>query len=958
MTRYNPAIIEPKWQKKWADTKIYAAEDFSDKPKFVVLTEFPYPSGAGLHMGHLREYTLGDVIARYKRARGYNVLFPMGFDAFGLPAENYAIKNKVSPENAVEVNVKNFRHQLDMMGYSIDHDRSFNTTDPEYYKWTQWFFLQFFKKGLAYQDEISINWCPFCKTGLANEEVVNGRHERCDNLVEKKMLKQWMLRITDYAERLIGGLRDVDYPSRIAEQQVNWIGKSVGAEIDFAIEGSEGMVKVFTTRPDTIFGATFMVLAPEHPLVVKITTPEKEAEVETYIKAAQAKSDIERQDTNREKTGVFTGAYAVNPATNEKIPIWVADYVLMGYGTGAIMAVPAHDERDYEFAKKFGIEIREVVAQDFGETRDNEQEKDGITAVIYDEKTDEFAVTNWTEKKNYQTIIAGGREDNEDYETTLRREVREEAGISKIAKIVQLGEPVFAHYYHDIKKINRRGKTQGFLAIVDRKQGESAAHEVHEKFDIKWISRKEFTNLDFAGENHDTGHWDLIRDRALKYLENREIQPELFAGEGVVINSGKFDGLTTAEMKEKVVKWLEEKGAARAKINYKLHDWVYSRQRYWGEPIPIIHCPKCGAVPVPEEDLPVKLPTVDHYEPTDDGQSPLSRVEAWVNTTCPKCGGAAKRETDTMPNWAGSNWYYLRYFDAHNDKRFADPEKLKYWGMVDLYLGGMEHTTLHLLYSRFHHQFLYDQGLVPTPEPYAARRGQGIILAADGRKMSKSLGNVVDPTPIIESGYGADAARLAVTFLAPFDQTTPWSPEAVAGCYRFLGRVWNLVQAVSSKTSSESIQKILHRTIKKVSDDLENMSYNTAIAALMEALNGFSRNTAEVGSDAMTIFLQLLAPFAPHITAELYEQMGNSDPIESAGWPKYDKKYLVDEEMSIAVQVNGKLRGEVTVAVDATEDEIKTTAMENENVKNFLGEKEIRKTIYVPGKIINFVILE
>ncbi|MCL2173758.1 leucine--tRNA ligase [Candidatus Saccharibacteria bacterium] len=837
MKRYNPSEVEPKWQKIWSNSSTHTAEDFSDRPKFTILTEFPYPSGTGLHMGHLREYTLGDIIARYKRANGFNVLFPMGYDAFGLPTENFAIKNKISPQIATKQNTANMRRQFDAMGCSIDWNRSFSTTDPEFYRWTQWMFLQFYRAGLAYQDEIAINWCPFCKTGLANEEVINGRHERCENLVEKKMLKQWMLRITDYAERLIDGLENVDYPARIADQQINWVGRSEGAEIDFVIASEattapvssetgagqeqssqkttldpsplsekvvrdDNLIKVFTTRPDTIFGATFMVLAPEHPLVQKITTLEQKDEVGTYIRAVEGKSEIERQETDREKTGVPTGAYAINPATNEKIPIWIADYVLMGYGTGAIMAVPAHDERDYEFATKFNLPITEVVS--------------------------------------------GG-------------------DITKTA-----------------------------------------------------------------------------------YLD-----------EGTMVNSGEFNGLNSTEASKTITNWLIERGVAKRKTQYKLRDWVYSRQRYWGEPIPIIHCDKCGAVPVPEKDLPVELPAVEHYEPTDDGESPLSRIESWVKTTCPKCGKPAKRETDTMPNWAGSNWYYLRYYDAHNDKVFADPEKLKYWDMVDLYLGGMEHTTLHLLYSRFHHQFLYDQGLVPTPEPYAARRGQGIILAADGRKMSKSLGNVVDPTEIINSGYGADAARLGVTFLAPYDQTTPWSPEAVAGCYRFLTRVWNLTQQVKEKPAIKADDELLraeHRTIKKITDDLDKMNFNTAIAGLMEYLNVLSKNPAKVSRANLETLLELLAPFAPHIASELYEQLGNQNSIETTDWPRYDENYLTDSQMTIAVQVNGKLRGEITVDTDAAQPDIERAALALDNVAKFTNDEIPAKIIYVPEKIINIVV--
>ena len=1011
MKRYNPAAIEPKWQKKWAESKIYAAADFSDKPKFVMLTEFPYPSGAGLHMGHLREYTLGDIIARYKRTCGHNVLFPMGYDAFGLPTENYAIKNKISPQLATEQNTATFRRQLDMMGYSIDWDRSFATSDPEYYHWTQWMFLQFYKAGLAYQDEIAINWCPFCKTGLANEEVVGGRHERCDNLVEKKMMKQWMLRITDYAERLIDGLDGVDYPSRIADQQINWVGKSVGAEIKFKICHSElvsesnennneilkqvqddsGITTVFTTRPDTIFGATFMVLAPEHPLVAEITAAEQKAAVDSYIKTAQSKSEVERQDTNREKTGVFTGAYAINLANDEKIPIWIADYVLMGYGTGAIMAVPAHDERDYEFAQKFDIETRQVIAPSFGEKYNGETKKStGTAAIGYNPATKKYLIMH-TDKGDWRyRLPCGGIEDGESFEECARRELAEETGY-QADEIIPATGIVAAQFHNTIKDTHNDSRSIIYLAIINNIDSVGAGTRENHESDFRnvWLDYEQI-HKEIAAMSPNDDHWLYALERSKLIIEN-DLKPisTVFVDKGILVNSDQFDGLDSVEAGEKIVEWLGEKGAAEPKVNYKLRDWVYSRQHYWGEPIPIIHCAKCGAVPVPDDQLPVELPTVDHYEPTDDGQSPLSRIEQWVETTCPKCGGSARRETDTMPNWAGSNWYYLRYFDAHNNEKFADPEKLKYWGAVDMYLGGMEHTTLHLLYSRFHHQFLYDQGLVPTPEPYAARRGQGIILAADGRKMSKSLGNVVDPTPIIESGYGADAARLAITFLAPYDQTTPWSPEAVAGCYRFLGRVWNLAQEVVQchsgldPESKENNNKILkqvqddkgviqdgsgvvrddngllraqHRTVKKVTEDLENMNFNTAIAALMEYLNVLTKDASKVSQENVEILLQLLAPFAPHIANELYEQMGARESIDTVGWPEYDEKYLVSDEITIAVQVNGKLRGEVTVATDASEDEIKTAALAIENVAAHLGDKKPARIIYVPGKILNVVI--
>lgn len=809
MQRYNPKVIEPKWQRAWAEKNLYAAVDFDQRPKFVMLTEFPYPSGDGLHLGHIREYTYGDIMARHKRMQGHNVLYPMGYDAFGLPTENYAIKNKITPQAATETNVANFQKQFESLGYSIDWSRSFRTSDPDYYKWTQWLFLQFFKHGLAYQDEIPINWCPFCKTGLANEEVVNGRHERCDTLVEKKVLKQWLLKITAYADRLIEGLKSVDYPPRIADQQINWIGRSEGAEIDFAIDGSDQKIKVFTTRPDTIFGATFMVLAPEHPFVSQIVAEDHKSQVNSYIKMAQSKTDIERQNIERDKSGVPLGAYAINPANGRKIPVWIADYVLMGYGTGAIMAVPAHDERDAAFAVQHHLEIVRVV-------------------------------------KN------------------------------------------------------------------------QAADE-------------EFTALP-----------------------------------GSLMNSGEYDGMPSQDGGKKIVADLEARGLAATKINYRLRDWIFSRQHYWGEPIPIIHCAEHGAVAVPDDQLPVELPEVENYQPTDNGESPLSVIEQWVNTSCPTCGQPAKRETDTMPNWAGSSWYYLRYFDPKNEQAFADRDKLEYWADVDLYLGGMEHTTLHLLYSRFWHQFFYDQQMVPTPEPYAARRGQGIILAADGSKMSKSKGNVVNPSELIDSGYGADAVRLAIAFLAPYDQTTPWSPEGVGGTHRFLSRVWTLTQEFidsdGGTSDSESLRRAVNATIKKVSNDLENMNFNTAIAAMMELVNQLYKLKVEDNFSAsewqwaLETLQQLLAPFAPHIAEELWATMGHDQTIHLSEWPKFDEKYLLSEKVTIVIQINGKLRSQVEVPAGADQAAVEQAARNQLKIAKLLADGSVNKVILVPDRLINFVI--
>ncbi len=967
MKRYNPIEIEKKWQDKWSQDKTYSAVDFSEKPKYVMLTEFPYPSGAGLHMGHMREYTLGDIIARRKRMGGYNVLFPMGFDAFGLPTENYAIKNKIAPQVATEQNVASFRNQLSMMGYSLDWDRTFSTTDPSYYKWTQWLFLRFFKKGLAYQDEIAINWCPFCKTGLANEEVVNGRHERCDTLVEKKTLKQWVLRITDYADRLIEGLKTVDYPSRIADQQINWIGRSVGAEIDFQIDNSDQKITVFTTRPDTVFGATFMVLAPEHPLVEKITTANQKGDVETYIRAAQSKSDIERQETDREKTGTFTGAYAINPANDKKIPIWIADYVLMGYGTGAIMAVPAHDERDNEFAKKFDLPIIQVVAKAFNEPLENAEKVTGVNVIGYDPKTKRFMHLR-NNKNDKPWLPGGGKNDEESYEVAARRELAEEAGYHDVEALIPLGGFFYAYYFNSNKGVNRCGSGLNYLAIISETEMPTSSNEDHEDYSAEWCDYNELVERFNNGMKGAT-HWhDAIaqaKTAAELYDDGKLYQPPVYSDDGILINSAQFSDLASNDNKEAIVDWLAEKGAAHEKVNYKLRDWIFSRQHYWGEPIPIVHCPKHGAVAVPDDQLPIELPAVDHYEPTDTGESPLAAIDSWVNTTCPTCGGPAKRETDTMPNWAGSNWYYLRYFDAHNDQAFADRKKLDYWGAVDLYLGGMEHTTLHLLYSRFHHQFLYDQGLVPTPEPYAARRGQGIILAADGRKMSKSLGNVVDPTEVINSGYGADALRLMIAFIAPYDQTTPWSPEGVAGTYRFLVRFAHLVEescgeAEISAEDEKQIQQIINRAIKRVSEDLDRMSFNTAIAALMETLNHlskFEQKSGPVWGDAMQKFTKLLAPFAPHLTEEIWiNTYKNTESIHLSDWPTWDENAIQSDMMTIAIQVNGKLRGEITVPADADQPEIEKIALTVENVVKFIGDKKPARVIYVPGKIVNIVV--
>ena len=799
---YSPKEIEKKWQKIWDEEKAFAAGRDKSKPKFYALVEFPYPSGQGLHVGHPRPYTALDVIARKRRMEGYNVLYPMGWDAFGLPTENYAIKNKIHPTIVTKNNIERFKQQLKSLGYSFDWDREIATTDPNYYKWTQWIFLQFFKKGLAYKAEMPINWCTSCKVGLANEEVVGGVCERCGSEVVRKVKSQWMLKITAYADRLIDDLELVNYIEKVKVSQINWIGRSVGAEVEFAIAGKEDSLRIFTTRPDTMFGATYMVISPEHPLIDKYKDEIKNYdELIAYREQAAKKSDFERAELAKDKTGVqIDGLTAINPATGKEIPIWISDYVLMSYGTGAIMAVPAHDERDWEFAKKFNLPIVEVVA--------------------------------------------GGNVDEAAYTAT---------------------------------------------------------------------------------------------------------------DSGKLVNSGFLNGLEVEQAKEKMVEWLEQKGIGRKKVNYKLRDWVFSRQRYWGEPIPIVHCEKCGYVPIPEEELPLMLPDVESYEPTETGESPLAKISDWVETTCPKCGGKAYRETDTMPNWAGSSWYYMRYIDPNNDKAFADKEELDYWLPVDWYNGGMEHTTLHLLYSRFWHKFLYDLGLVSTPEPYMKRTSHGMILGENGEKMSKSRGNVVNPDDIVNE-YGADTLRTYEMFIGAFDLHAAWSSEGVRGCRRFLDRVWKLKDMLTDDENySKALEIKMHQTIKKVSSDYESMKYNTAIAAMMGLVNEFYKAGSVTRGELKTLLL-LLNPVAPHITEELWELIGGQGRIYQQSWPVYDESKTVEDTVEIAIQINGKVKASMAIALDEKQESVQTRALELDSIKAVVASKTIVKVIYVPNKILNIVV--
>ena len=800
--KYNHKAVEEKWQKIWEDKGVFHASDDTEKEKFYALIEFPYPSGQGLHVGHPRPYTALDTVARKRRLEGYNVLYPIGWDAFGLPTENYAIKNHIHPEIVTKKNIARFKKQIQSLGISFDWSREINTTDPEYYKWTQWIFIQLYKHGLAYKKEMNVNWCTSCKCVLANEEVVNGVCERCGSEVVHKVKSQWMLKITEYADRLINDLDLVNYPDRVKAQQKNWIGRSKGAEVDFTTTTGDTLT-IYTTRADTLYGATYMVISPEHPMIEKWADKISNMdEIKKYQEAAARKSDFERTEVAKEKTGVrIDGVNAINPVNNKEIPIFISDYVLVSYGTGAIMAVPAHDTRDWEFAKKFDLPIIEVVK--------------------------------------------GGN-------------VQEEA-------------------YTDCAK-------------------------------------------------------------------------------GIMVNSGMLDGLTVDEAKKKIIDWLTSEGKGHSKVNYKLRDWVFSRQRYWGEPIPMVYCEKCGYVPIDEKDLPLRLPMVESYEPTDNGESPLAKMTDWINTTCPCCGGKAKRETDTMPQWAGSSWYYLRYMDPHNKNAIASKEALNYWSPVDWYNGGMEHTTLHLLYSRFWHKFLYDIGVVPTPEPYAKRTSHGMILGENGEKMSKSRGNVVNPDEIVDE-YGADTMRLYEMFIGDFEKAAPWSKASIRGCRRFVERYWNLQSVlIDGDKIRPELEGAFNKAIKKVGEDIENIKFNTAIATLMALINDIS-NVKSINKEELRIFSILLNPFAPHVTEEVYEacKLGNG-VLAEAEWPEYDESKCVDESVEIVVQVNGKIKAKLNIPVDADKDAVLDLAKNDENVKKAIDGMKIIKEIVVPKKLVNLVV--
>ena len=934
----NNKKIEQKWQKYWADNNIFEAKNNDKKEPYYILVEFPYPSGAGLHVGHVRSYTALDAMARMMRMQGYNVLFPMGWDAFGAPAEQYAIKNHIHPKDAVRKNITTFKKQMQELGFSFDWSREFSTTDPEYYKWTQWQFLQFYKHNMAYKEKMPVNWCPKCKTVLSNEDAAGGICERCKTQVVQKEKSQWMLRMSNYAEDLLEGLKDTNFAEKVKLGQINWIGKSIGAEVIFKVDNSDEEFKVFTTRCDTLYGVTYCVLSPEHKLVDKITTKEHKKEVEEYKITCALKYDLERTELNKEKTGVFTGAYAINPVNNNKIPIYISDYVLVSYGTGAIMAVPAHDERDYEFAKKFNIPIIQVLEEETGKKHDNETKKKSIVAIVYDEKENRYLTINW-HNLGGRLFIGGTKKEEETYLECAKREILEETGYKNIELISEL--PKINHHYYAYNKDKYFNiESTGLLFKLKDYEREKQNLDEDEVFDVEWVDRKTIINE--------------VKDELHKKTYEYAINPGAMTEDGIHINSGFLDGLNKEDAINKMLEYLEENKCGSKKINYKMRDWIFSRQRFWGEPIPMVYCQKCGWVPLKESDLPLLLPDVAEYEPTDNGESPLAKIDEWVNTKCPKCGEDAKRETDTMPNWAGSSWYFLRYMDAHNNKEFASMEAMKYWQKVNWYNGGMEHTARHLLYARFWVQFLYNIGLVPYKEMIWTRVSHGMVLGSDNQKMSKSKGNVINPDDIVNE-YGADTLRTYELFMGDYQMDCPWNTDSLKGCKRFIDKIIRLKEkVVEGNEYTKSLEVIINKSIKKVEYDLKNMGYNTAISTLMILANKYDE-LEKITKKDYNLLLTLLNPIAPHITEELNEELGY-EPICISKWPTFDEEKTIDQEKEIGVQVNGKLRASIKIKMNEDEESIKEKALKENNVKKHLEGKSIVKVIVIPNKIVNIVI--
>ncbi len=939
--KFDAQAIEKKWQEKWKQSDIYKTDIGSNKPKAYVLDMFPYPSGEGLHVGHPKGYIATDIYSRFKKMTGYEVLHPMGWDAFGLPAENFAIKHKIHPRIAVEKNIANFKAQLAELGFNYDWSKEISTTDPAFVKWTQWIFLRLLEKGLAFESHEPINWCPSCQTGLANEDLESdGTCERCGSVVEKKPMRQWVLKITQYADRMLADLDTLQWPEHIKEAQRNWIGRSDGAEITFKLSTGDD-VAVFTTRPDTLFGATFLVLAPEHPLVEKVQVQiSNREEVDTYVQTSKQKEEKDRLDDTKEKTGVkLEGITAINPANGETIPVFIADYVLAIYGTGALMAVPAHDERDFEFAKKFNIEIRQVIGKVFNRFEDAEKierHRHGVYGIIKNTK-DKYLLQYFPNPKNYYWIPGGGREKDENEVACLIREVREETGFTDFS----VGEKI-ADVFYDFDYDGSRGRNQTsvYTIILNSEKMKALTlteTEIAKKVESRWLGEHELSGAFAASVSE--------RPVLINFIIDLQNKNKIYTGIGALTNSGEFNGMDSEEAKAKIV----EKVGGRMVSTYRLKDWVFSRQRYWGEPIPVVHCEKCGVVPVPDAELPVRLPEVENYAPTGTGESPLSNIANWVNTTCPRCGAPAKRETNTMPQWAGSSWYYLRFADPHNNNALIDPEIEKKWLPVDVYVGG-DHAVRHLIYARFWHKFLFDIGVVHTIEPFTRLEFLGFILAEDGRKMSKRWGNIINPSDIVKTN-GADALRVYEMFMGPFENTIAWSKDGIVGAQRFLERV-NGLSAHITETEQSDATRLLHKTILKVTKDIETFKFNTAISAMMIFINlaeksGITKKTYEQ-------FLTLLAPFAPHLTEELWQLQGNTSSIHAKSFPIADTGLTKETEVTIGVQINGKMRGSVTVQTTAKENEIMDMVSKELVFKKYFA-AGVKRVIFVPAKILNII---
>lgn len=963
MKRYNPNEIEPKWQQIWDEQQVYKTDLHSDKPKYVAMSMFNYPSGAGIHIGHAMNYTISDVKARFKRQLGHESYHPVGWDAFGLPAENYAIKAGVSPQESMASIIPGYHKQYKAMGWSNDWSKEIATHTPEYYKWTQWIFSQMYKHGLAYQDSRMQWWCEKCQTVLANEQIVDGkcwRHDGPDDpIVEQKEVKQWFFKITEYADELLEAIDDLDWTESVKLAQKNWIGRSKGAEVNFAIEGSDQKITVFTTRPDTLFGATFLVLAPEHELVESLVADGSQSEVEAYVKAAQKKTEVERQ-AGKEKTGVFTGSYAINPANGEKLPIWIADYVLTGYGTGAIMAVPAHDERDKEFAEKFGIEIRQVIAERFIHAGNEHQQqspvvpREVVCAVVEHPTEKKFLIAR-PNGSDFWAPVMGGIDEGESAEQAGARELLEESGYNDIVEVQPYSEVLASEFYAQHKQENRIAYINVVRIKLASLQAVDISAEEQNAQEVMWATTEQVAELCVGA-----GASEIYRIAA-----GGERDMVL---EGRMINSGEYNGLTSAEAREKVVEDLAKKDTAGWKTNYKMRDWSVSRQRYWGAPIPIINCPEHGPVLVPDDQLPVVLPVLDDFKPAGDGRSALGRAQDWLHVECPECGRAAERETDTLDTYICSSWYMLRYIDPFNESAIFDTDLANKWMPIDFYNGG-DHATAHMLYARFVTRFFHKLGLVNNPEPFKQFLFNGKVTAQNGEMFSKSKGNGVDPLEIINSGYGADALRMYLMFAAPLEVWAKWDPQGVPGTHRFLSRVWTLTQEYSQADSGEvtdeiqrAIRRSSHTMIKKVTEDIEENRYNTAIAAAMGHVNDLYKLWPQakvknaVWQETLDALVACIAPFAPHIADELWQQLGHSRTVQKDSWPAFNNQYLQTDEITLAVQINGKLRGEINVPATAQKDDIFAIATADEKIAGHLAESQIKKSIYVPGRLVNFVI--